>query len=106
MPFKKGKNRSGGRKKGTPNKITSDLRTMISDFVTEEWENIKGDFKILEPKDRLIYYEKLLQYCLPKNKLEVGKITERPIFNGIDLDVEDIPETIRIFELPNNHRIK
>jgi hypothetical protein len=97
-------NNPNGRPKNVPNRITSELRSMLHDFITEQWQSIKMDFERLEPKERLIYYEKLLQYVLPKNKVEVDTITERPIFNGIDLDVENEIEKIRIFELPNNHR--
>ncbi len=54
-----------GRPKGVPNKITSELRSLLHEFVLEEWEAIKGNFRLLEPKERLVYYEKLLQYCFP-----------------------------------------
>lgn len=130
MPFEKGKLRTGGREKGVPNKITADLRAMLNDFLTVEWELIMQDFKQLELKERLIYYEKLLQYCLPKNNkssLDSEEVkVEQPIFETVhcyELDLEKIkyPELrqmledsevyrntkqgalIRI-ELPDNHR--
>lgn len=87
-----------GRPKGVPNKITTELRTMLNDFVTEQWETIKQDFGQLQPKERLIYYEKLLQYCIPKNsKLgldsEEAK-TEQPLFfetvHSYELDLDKI----------------
>ena len=31
-------NNPNGRPKGKPNKITNELRSMISDFLTNEWE--------------------------------------------------------------------
>ena len=58
--------KTGGREKGTPNKITADLRERIHDFLSENWQFIQDDFKKLDPKDRLFFYEKLLQYGLPK----------------------------------------
>jgi len=58
--------KTGGRGKGTPNKITADLRERIHDFLLENWQFIQDDFKKLDPKDRLLFYEKLLQYGLPK----------------------------------------
>ncbi len=82
MPFEKGMNRSGGREKGTPNKISNELRSMISEFVSGEWESIKEDFRTLEVKERLIYYEKLLAYCIPKNSPveESEPFAEQPLF--------------------------
>lgn len=119
-----------GRPKNVPNKITTELRSLISKFLSDQWEAITDDFKLLEPKDRLIYYERLLQYCIPKNsKLEIDSEeakAEQPLFQTVlsyelDLDKVQYPElkemieksevfmrtnqnaTIRI-ELPNNHR--
>lgn len=119
-----------GRPKGVPNKVTAELRSLLHDFVTEEWEAIKSDFRQLQPKERLIYYEKILQYCIPKNSKsgldsEEAKI-EQPIFETIhcyEIDLEkiqyqDLKEMIQdseIFmstrhkaqfrlELPDNHR--
>jgi len=96
-------NNPNGRPKGKPNKITSDLRAKINEFLNNQWEVVEEDFKALEPHQRLNFYEKLISYCLPKNQIS-STIVERPIFNGIDLDVEEEIETIRIFEIPNNHR--
>lgn len=103
---------------------------MISDFLTNEWESIVTDFKQLQPKEKLIFYERLLQYCVPKNSKidndsQEDKI-EQPIFETVhcyELDLEkiqyqDLKEMIEdsaIFmstknkaqirlELPDNHR--
>jgi hypothetical protein len=96
-----------GRPKGVPNKITSELRSMLNDFVTEQWETIKQDFGRLESKERLIYYEKLLQYCLPKNgkaglDSEEEKV-ELPLFETVlcyELDLEKVqyPELKEMIE--------
>jgi hypothetical protein len=56
----------GGREKGTPNKITSDLRQRINDFLTDNWSSLQTDFDSLDSKEKLFFYEKLLQYGLPK----------------------------------------
>lgn len=54
-----------GRPKGTPNKVTTDLRQSITDFLNENWEQVKQDFEQLTPKDRLMFIEKLLKYSVP-----------------------------------------
>ncbi|MEO6232885.1 MAG: hypothetical protein ABJB11_19715 [Ferruginibacter sp.] len=66
MPFKKNiSGNPGGRKKGTVNKTTIDLRQWINSFIDENRSQIKKDWKGLEPKDRIILFEKLLKYSLP-----------------------------------------
>lgn len=61
----KGK-KTGGRQKGTPNEVTKELRERVSNFLSDNWSLIESDFKELEPKDRLIFYERLMSYGLPK----------------------------------------
>ena len=78
MAGKKGKsglskgrtNNPYGRPTGTPNRITADVRASIKQLVDENLEQIKADFATLEPKDRLIIFERLLQYCIPKKRDE------------------------------------
>jgi len=61
----KGK-KTGGRKKGTPNEVTQELRERVLFFLSDNWSLIQSDFKKLEPKDRFIFYERLMSYGLPK----------------------------------------
>lgn len=58
--------KSGGRKQGTPNKLNSDLRERISDFLNNNWKQVENDFKNLEPEKRILLFEKLLSFILPK----------------------------------------
>ncbi|HRN56919.1 MAG TPA: hypothetical protein PLL71_10730 [Agriterribacter sp.] len=60
--FKKGQ---GGRQPGSPNKVTQDLRQWINNFIDDNREQIQKDWKALEPKDRLVMFERLLKYTLP-----------------------------------------
>ncbi len=64
--FVKGKVKTGGRNANTPNKITSELRIRINNFLSDRWDSIEADFDKLQPKDKLIFYEKLLQFALPR----------------------------------------
>ena len=60
--FQKGE---GGRPKGSPNRITAELREWISLFITDNKEKIQEDFNSLSPRDRVLLFEKLLKYALP-----------------------------------------
>jgi hypothetical protein len=66
MPFKKGESGNiAGRPVGTPNKSTSNLRDWITDFLEENKDKVREDWLLLEPKDRIVLFEKLLKYSLP-----------------------------------------
>ncbi len=59
-------NNLNGRPAGSKNKATAEIRELLTAFISENWENVQQDFMNLEPKDRLAFYEKILQYTLPK----------------------------------------
>lgn len=71
--------KTGGRAKGTPNEVTRELREMVSTFLTDNWDMIQKDFEQLEPKDRLMFYERLLSYGLPKLQRTEVKTDEKLI---------------------------
>lgn len=58
-------NNPNGRPKGTPNKVTTDLRQWITNFLEDNRKQIQKDWKALEPKERITLFEKLLKYSLP-----------------------------------------
>jgi len=65
--FKKGESGNpAGRPPGAENKASGSLRQRINKFLADNWEQMQQDFEALEPKDRLMFYEKLMQYGLPK----------------------------------------
>lgn len=66
MSREKGRPKTGGRKKGTPNKVTGDLRTWITELLDKNRNQIEKDIKRLEPEKRVLMFEKLLNYVIPK----------------------------------------
>ena len=86
--FQKGE---GGRPKGVPNKVTTDLRQWITTFLEGEFEQLVNDWKSLEPKDRIVMFEKLLKYALPT--LQSTSLTtdfERLTDQQIDTIIENL----------------
>ena len=69
MAFEKGQSGNPtGRKKGTQNKSTAEMRGIIQEIINTNFSNSKiaRDLKELSPKYRLEFYLKLLEYSLPK----------------------------------------
>lgn len=60
--------KTGGRVKGTPNKVTALNRKAIEKVLADYNESglFTQDFLSLEPKDRIAIAEKLIQYTTPK----------------------------------------
>ena len=58
--------KSGGRKKGTPNKATTITREILNDIAEGLRPNIARDLEALEPKDRLQIWLKLIEFVVPK----------------------------------------
>ena len=64
----KGTIKTGGRQKGSPNKVTSAVKDCISKMLTDytNSEQFMKDFAELEPKERLMIAERLMNYVVPK----------------------------------------
>lgn len=61
-----GRGRLGGRAKGTPNKVTSDIRTWLKAVVDGNREQFIKDLNAVEPAERLKVVVSLLPYITPK----------------------------------------
>ena len=59
-------NKYGGRQKGTPNKLTKELRSVLKDILYQELEQIQEHLDALNPKERIELLIKLMPYVLPK----------------------------------------
>ena len=55
-----------GRPKGTPNKVTTDLRDWIKELLNDNRQTFEADLKKLEPHQRVAIFEKMLSYSVPK----------------------------------------
>lgn len=67
MGLPKGRtNNAKGRPQGSTNKDTKELRELLTGFIENNWNTIQTDFDKLEPKDRLQFLEKIMQYTVPK----------------------------------------
>lgn len=58
--------KTGGREAGTPNVVTSQLRSVLKDLLFVELQNLSGYLSELPTKDRVDVITKLMAYALPK----------------------------------------
>ena len=62
-----GKGRIGGRKPGTPNKISKEQREMLSKFITGHWDEFEAAYAAIEkPYEKCSIMLGLLPYAVPK----------------------------------------
>ena len=59
-------NKYGGRQKGTPNRITKELRSLLKDIMYDEIGALQECLDALNPKERVELVIKLMPYILPK----------------------------------------
>lgn len=82
----------GGRKAGTPNRSTNELRTLITAFLDENFEQVKEDLEQLEPKDRVKFYIDLLSFGLPRlQSQQIEHAINEEKFNIINLGAGEKP---------------
>jgi hypothetical protein len=58
--------KTGGRKVGTPNKVTSELRKTLKQIIAAELDALPETLGELPARERLELLIKLMPFCLPK----------------------------------------
>ncbi|MDB4050980.1 hypothetical protein N9454_06860 [Flavobacteriaceae bacterium] len=71
-------NKYGGRQKGTPNRMTKELRVLLKDILYQELEQLQERLELLEPKQRIELIIKLTPYILPKVN-NISHTTNEPL---------------------------
>ena len=66
----------GGRTKGTPNKLSKELRASLKNVLSNEVEKLPEHFEQLEPKERIELLIKIMPYAMPKVKPEPYEMSE------------------------------
>ena len=75
--------KTGGRQKGTPNKLTSEIREKLNDYVYTEIDTLINNIDKIPIEKRLDLLTKILPYTIPKmSNIEVTSDNE------INLDIE------------------
>lgn len=90
---RKGAPKSGGRKKGTPNKVTASMREFVADLLDSNRKQFSDDLKAVTPETRLHIMEKLMQYVIPKRqavRAEIDMLSESELTELASIILNDM----------------
>lgn len=97
MSRPKGTPKTGGRKAGTPNKVTQDAREWLTQLVEGNREQIERDLQSLDPKDRLQVLEKFMQYTILKlQAVEATVHDDGPVYDYSKLTDDELLTLYRL----------
>jgi hypothetical protein len=72
----------GGRKVGTGNKISSELKEVLNEYCLNEFQFLNANIERLTLHERIILFTKVLPFVLPKNEVpgaNTGEAAKVPI---------------------------
>ena len=72
----------GGRKVGTPNKVSSELKEVLSEYCLNEFKFLNSNIEKLTLSERLVFFLKVLPFVLPKNgvpEANTGEAVTTPV---------------------------
>lgn len=81
--------KTGGRLKGTPNKITQEVRDSINAFINGHIGDLQAIYSDLAPRDRMRFILDLLPFIAPK-------------FQAIQMDIQHNEPTLVTITLPTD----
>lgn len=86
--------KTGGRQKGSVNKVTAMTKAVISDLLSDYQESglMGTDFLALEPKDRFQCAEKMMQYIMPKMQSTSVDFNNKATKITIEQQLRDLAE--------------
>lgn len=81
-----------GRPKGSPNKVTSDLKTWVSKILDNGRKKFEQDLEALEPSERVRVYTNLMNYVLPKQQAMSIEAQIEAEYNALAKLIDSAPE--------------
>ena len=91
MVFVKGQQKTGGRKKGTPNKRTTKERNLIRQIVDKELKAFPRLLSVVEPKDRMLIVTRLMPFVYArKQEISIEDETTALLSNLQNLSDEEL----------------
>jgi hypothetical protein len=66
----------GGRRKGTGNKISAELKEVLNEYCLNEFQYLNANIQRLTLSERLVFFTKVLPFVLPKNGVPEANMNE------------------------------
>ena len=112
MPRKKndGRGRLGGRAKGTPNKVSAELKDWLACILNDGKERFERDIEQLDPSERVRVYMSLLNYVLPKQQSMTAEAVAEAEIKELERLIDVMPDeaadriAAKIMELQERRR--
>lgn len=76
---RKNRDKTGGRTKGTPNKLTNEVRQMLVNFLDEKFDEVVNIWNELDNREKISLFLQLSKIVLPK--LSHDFVNEEPNYN-------------------------
>lgn len=86
--------KTGGRVKGTPNKVSTQIKEMINDFVACNIEDLQTTYNQLDAKEKLAFLERLLKFVIPtqnQSEININSLSE----SDLDALIERITNNLK-----------
>lgn len=85
--------KTGGRQPGSLNKQTAELRAWVKNLLESNQLQIQADLQVMEPKDRVQIYERLLKYVISPAPAELDPALKIQLeYMEIDKLFQSMPE--------------
>jgi hypothetical protein len=68
--------KSGGRQRGTGNKISAALKEVLNEYCMNEFQYLNANIEKLTLSERLVFFLKVLPFVLPKNGVSEANMKE------------------------------
>jgi len=68
-----------GRRPGSKNKTNEAIREQILDFISGHINDLSECYNQLEPKEKLLFFDKLLRHILPPPMHDLEKLTDQQL---------------------------
>ncbi len=92
MSRQKGTPKTGGRAKGTPNKVTCTIKQFITQLIDDNRQQIIDDLNKLQPFQRLSVLERLLAYVIPRQQPASQDAIIEAEFRHIERLIQILPD--------------
>lgn len=87
-----GRGRLGGRKKGTPNKVTADVRGWLERLLESTRKQFEADLANVAPEYRLRVLSSLMAYVVPKQaQISVEEVAKEE-FKQLEILLDKAPD--------------